>query len=84
MIAVCFNAGTYYQKAKSLLHTAVPDQLFAREKETGVLQRFLLEHVCRKKPGSLYISGAPGTGKTACLNRALLDLKVTAGFDHGY
>ncbi|XP_058039662.1 cell division control protein 6 homolog [Ahaetulla prasina] len=68
--------GTYYQQAKSLLHTAVPDQLLAREKETGVLQRFLLEHVCRKKPGSLYISGAPGTGKTACLNRALLDLKT--------
>uniref|UniRef100_A0A8C6Y4E2 Cell division control protein n=1 Tax=Naja naja TaxID=35670 RepID=A0A8C6Y4E2_NAJNA len=74
--------GTCYQQAKSLLHTAVPDQLLARDKETGILQRFLLEHVCRKKPGSLYISGAPGTGKTACLNRALLDLKVTAGFDH--
>ncbi|XP_032093575.1 cell division control protein 6 homolog [Thamnophis elegans] len=68
--------GTYYQQAKSLLHTAVPDQLLAREKETGVLQGFLLEHVCRKKPGSLYISGPPGTGKTACLNRALLDLKT--------
>ncbi|XP_070586157.1 cell division control protein 6 homolog isoform X2 [Erythrolamprus reginae] len=67
--------GTYYQQAKSLLHTAVPDQLLAREKEIGVLQRFLLEHVCKKKPGSLYISGAPGTGKTACLNRVLLDLK---------
>ncbi|ETE64850.1 Cell division control protein 6-like protein, partial [Ophiophagus hannah] len=68
--------GTCYQQAKSLLHTAVPDQLLAREKETSILQRFLLEHVCRKKPGSLYISGAPGTGKTACLNRALLDLKT--------
>ncbi|KAG8139983.1 hypothetical protein E2320_002729 [Naja naja] len=68
--------GTCYQQAKSLLHTAVPDQLLARDKETGILQRFLLEHVCRKKPGSLYISGAPGTGKTACLNRALLDLKI--------
>uniref|UniRef100_A0A670ZE44 Cell division control protein n=1 Tax=Pseudonaja textilis TaxID=8673 RepID=A0A670ZE44_PSETE len=68
--------GTCYQQAKSLLHTAVPDQLLAREKETGILQQFLLEHICRKKPGSLYISGAPGTGKTACLNRALLDLKT--------
>ncbi|XP_025022601.1 cell division control protein 6 homolog isoform X2 [Python bivittatus] len=68
--------GTCYQQAKSLLHAAVPDQLLAREKETSVLLRFLQEHVCRKKPGSLYISGAPGTGKTACLNRALLDLKA--------
>uniref|UniRef100_A0A8D2LDY7 Cell division control protein n=1 Tax=Varanus komodoensis TaxID=61221 RepID=A0A8D2LDY7_VARKO len=68
--------GTCYQQAKSLLHTAVPEQLHAREKETAVLHQFLREHVCREKPGSLYISGAPGTGKTACLNRALLDLKT--------
>ncbi|XP_028558504.2 cell division control protein 6 homolog [Podarcis muralis] len=68
--------GTCYQQAKSLLHTAVPDQLHAREKETGVLHRFLREHVSREIPGSLYISGAPGTGKTACLNRALMDLKM--------
>nr|XP_056719239.1 cell division control protein 6 homolog [Euleptes europaea] len=67
--------GTCYQQAKSLLHTAVPDQLHAREKETQFLHQFLKEHVCGEKPGSLYISGAPGTGKTACLGRALLDLK---------
>ncbi|XP_053117935.1 cell division control protein 6 homolog isoform X2 [Hemicordylus capensis] len=67
---------TCYQQAKSLLHTAVPDQLHAREKETDVLLRFLREHVCGEKSGSLYISGAPGTGKTACLNRVLLDLKT--------
>ncbi|XP_042332449.1 cell division control protein 6 homolog isoform X2 [Sceloporus undulatus] len=68
--------GTCYQHAKSLLHTAVPNQLPTREKETGVLHSFLREHVCKEKPGSLYISGAPGTGKTACLNRTLLDLKT--------
>ncbi|XP_003222503.2 cell division control protein 6 homolog [Anolis carolinensis] len=68
--------GSCYQQAKSLLHTAVPDQLHAREKETGVLHRFLQVHVCKEKPGSLYISGAPGTGKSACLKRALLDLKT--------
>ncbi|XP_077171078.1 cell division control protein 6 homolog [Paroedura picta] len=67
--------GTCYQQAKSLLHTAVPDQLSAREKEMGFLHQFLKECVCGEKPGSLYISGAPGTGKTACLNRALQDLK---------
>ncbi|KAL8175919.1 UNVERIFIED_CONTAM: AAA ATPase [Gekko kuhli] len=67
---------TCYQQAKSLLHTAVPDQLHAREKETRFLHQFLKEHVCGEKPGSLYISGAPGTGKTACLGRALQDLKT--------
>ncbi|KAJ6660599.1 hypothetical protein lerEdw1_017596 [Lerista edwardsae] len=68
--------GTCYQQAKSLLHTAVPDQLHAREKETDILHQFLRKHVCGEKPGSLYISGPPGTGKTACFNRALLDLKT--------
>ncbi|XP_034612135.1 cell division control protein 6 homolog [Trachemys scripta elegans] len=67
--------GTCYQQAKSVLHTAVPDRLLAREKETDAIRQFLKEHVCGEKPGSLYISGAPGTGKTACLSRILQDFQ---------
>ncbi|XP_052641396.1 LOW QUALITY PROTEIN: cell division control protein 6 homolog [Harpia harpyja] len=67
--------GTCYQQAKRVLHVAVPDRLYAREKETGVIRQFLREHVCGHQPGSLYVSGAPGTGKTACLSRVLLDCK---------
>ncbi|XP_062451710.1 cell division control protein 6 homolog [Rhea pennata] len=67
--------GSCYQQAKRVLHTAVPDCLHARERETSVIKRFLKEHVCGEKPGSLYISGAPGTGKTACLSRVLQDCK---------
>ncbi|KAB0398642.1 hypothetical protein E2I00_013889, partial [Balaenoptera physalus] len=67
--------GTCYQQAKQLLTTAVPDQLPAREKEMDVIRNFLREHICGKKAGSLYLSGAPGTGKTACLSRILQDLK---------
>ncbi|KAL1778760.1 cell division control protein 6-like [Sigmodon hispidus] len=40
-----------------------------------VIRAFLKEHICGKKAGSLYLSGAPGTGKTACLSRILQDLK---------
>ncbi|NXA28912.1 CDC6 protein, partial [Ibidorhyncha struthersii] len=69
------GAGTCYQQAKRVLHVAVPDRLHARERETSVIQQFLREHVCGHRPGSLYISGAPGTGKTACLSRVLLDCK---------
>ncbi|KAM8795341.1 cell division control protein 6 homolog [Eudromia elegans] len=65
--------GSRYQEAKRLLHTAVPERLLARERETGEIRRFLREHVCAGKPGSLYISGAPGTGKTACVGRVLQD-----------
>uniref|UniRef100_A0A8C2QXN3 Cell division control protein n=1 Tax=Capra hircus TaxID=9925 RepID=A0A8C2QXN3_CAPHI len=67
--------GTCYQQAKQVLSTAVPDQLPAREKEMDVIRNFLREHICGKKAGSLYLSGAPGTGKTACLSRILQDLK---------
>ncbi|KAM6189707.1 cell division control protein 6 homolog [Sarcoramphus papa] len=67
--------GTCYQQAKRVLHAAVPDRLHARERETGVIRQFLWEHVCGHRPGSLYVSGAPGTGKTACLSRVLLDCK---------
>lgn len=70
------DTGTCYQQAKLVLHTAVPDRLPAREKEMNVIRNFLREHICGKKAGSLYLSGAPGTGKTACLSRILQDLEV--------
>nr|XP_008517143.1 PREDICTED: cell division control protein 6 homolog isoform X2 [Equus przewalskii] len=72
--------GTCYQQAKLVLNTAVPDRLPAREKEMNVIRNFLREHICGKKAGSLYLSGAPGTGKTACLSRILQDLKELKGF----
>lgn len=70
------DTGTCYQQAKLVLNTAVPDRLPAREQEMGVIRDFLKEHVCGEKAGSLYLSGAPGTGKTACLSRILQDFKV--------
>ncbi|KAM5273947.1 cell division control protein 6 homolog isoform 2-T2 [Ctenodactylus gundi] len=72
--------GTCYQQAKLVLNTAVPDRLPAREKEIDVIRNFLREHICGKKAGSLYLSGAPGTGKTACLSRILQDFKEVKGF----
>ncbi|NWX11922.1 CDC6 protein, partial [Aegotheles bennettii] len=69
------GTGTCYQQAKRALHAAVPDRLHARDKESGIIRQFLRDHVCRRRPGSLYISGAPGTGKTACVSRVLLDCK---------
>ncbi|XP_030077693.1 cell division control protein 6 homolog [Microcaecilia unicolor] len=67
--------GACYQEVKQALNTAVPDQLFVREKETDAIRKFLRQHACGGKPGSLYISGAPGTGKTLCLSKILEDLK---------
>ncbi|XP_004859507.1 cell division control protein 6 homolog isoform X1 [Heterocephalus glaber] len=67
--------GTCYQQAKLILNTAVPDRLPGREAEMDVIRSFLREHICGRKAGSLYLSGAPGTGKTACLSRILQNLK---------
>ncbi|XP_044529907.1 cell division control protein 6 homolog [Gracilinanus agilis] len=67
--------GTCYQQAKLVLNTAVPDRLPAREKEMDIIRHYLKEHICGEKSGSLYVSGAPGTGKTATLTRILQDFK---------
>ncbi|NXK57212.1 CDC6 protein, partial [Chauna torquata] len=67
------GTGTCYQQAKRVLHAAVPDRLHGRERETGAIRQFLREHLGARRPGSLYIAGAPGTGKTACVSRVLRD-----------
>ncbi|XP_072318998.1 cell division control protein 6 homolog [Eucyclogobius newberryi] len=64
-----------FLSVKQALHTAVPERLLSRDTERTTIQQFLEEKVLQKKPGSLYISGAPGTGKTACLNCVLHEMK---------
>uniref|UniRef100_A0A4W3HJ02 Cell division control protein 6 homolog n=1 Tax=Callorhinchus milii TaxID=7868 RepID=A0A4W3HJ02_CALMI len=44
--------------------------------ERRAIKTFLRQHVCARRPGSLYVSGAPGTGKTALLNRLLPDMQL--------
>lgn len=73
----CF-AGTPYQKAKKVLHTAKPDRLVCREKETEQITKFLEENISGGTSGSLYISGAPGTGKTAVLTTVIDKIQVSA------
>ncbi|XP_056324749.1 cell division control protein 6 homolog [Danio aesculapii] len=65
-----------FQSVKQALHTAVPERLLSREAERAAIVSFLENHVVAEKPSSLYISGAPGTGKTACLNCVLQEQKA--------
>ncbi|XP_036442343.1 cell division control protein 6 homolog [Colossoma macropomum] len=67
---------SHYQSVKQSLHTAVPERLLSREAERATIVSFLENHVVPGKPSSLYISGAPGTGKTACLNCVLQEHKA--------
>jgi len=60
-----------YQTAKRCLHTAKPSRLIGREKETHNLEEFISKRVDSKQSGSLYVSGAPGTGKTAVITHVL-------------
>nr|BAD91026.1 cell division control protein 6 [Eisenia fetida] len=67
--------GKCYQKAKQALHTAIPDNLQGREKETDAVKSFLTKHISCKHPGCLYISGAPGSGKTAVVAKTVDSFK---------
>lgn len=69
-------AESRFQSVKQALHTAVPERLLSREAERASIRCFLEQKVLQSLPGSLYISGAPGTGKTACLNCVLQEMKV--------
>ncbi|WAR11465.1 CDC6-like protein, partial [Mya arenaria] len=66
---------TAYHKAKQMFHTAKPERLIGRDKETEEVRSFLKGHMSKKTGGSLYISGAPGTGKTAVLTHIIDELK---------
>lgn len=63
--------GVCYQRAKQALHTALPERIVGREAESEQVNAFLEEHLVGKRPGSLYVSGAPGTGKTAVLSEII-------------
>lgn len=70
-----FAEKSRYQSVKQALHTALPERLLSRETECTSIRSFLDKTVQQGRPASLYISGAPGTGKTACLNCVLQEMK---------
>ena len=75
-----FLTGKAYNQAKQSFHTAKPERLVGRDKEMSEIHKFLKGHMTSKTAGSLYISGAPGTGKTAVLTHIIDDLKVLSTF----
>jgi cell division control protein 6 len=69
-------SGQSYDLAKQSLHTAKPDHLVGRDQEVSEVSGFLRSHLDLKTAGSLYVSGAPGTGKMAALLHIIDDFKV--------
>ncbi|KAI7900928.1 P-loop containing nucleoside triphosphate hydrolase protein [Cokeromyces recurvatus] len=63
---------TIFQKVKTLFRrTTVPSRLVGRTNERQILVDFWEKHVLSNLPGCLYISGMPGTGKTALLTEVM-------------
>uniref|UniRef100_A0A8D3BH17 Cell division control protein n=1 Tax=Scophthalmus maximus TaxID=52904 RepID=A0A8D3BH17_SCOMX len=75
-VARLFAERSRFQSVKRALHTAVPERLLSRDTERSAIRSFLEATALRRRPGSLYISGAPGTGKTACLNCVLQEMEA--------
>ncbi|KAM4750027.1 cell division control protein 6 homolog [Anableps anableps] len=74
-VARLFADASRFQSVKQALHTAIPERLLSREAEQASIRSFLEDKVLQHVPSSLYISGPPGTGKTACLNCVLQEMK---------
>ena len=78
-----------YSKAKALFQRGAQsarsglESLEAREKEAYFLKSFLLENINTKTSNSLYVSGPPGTGKTAQLDITLNHVMKKIGNDIG-
>ncbi|CAG8643661.1 8241_t:CDS:2 [Cetraspora pellucida] len=70
------TSGKVYEKAKSFFRlSATPKKLVGRKTERDTITEFLEKHIIEKKPGSLFIHGIPGTGKTALVNEIYNDMK---------
>ncbi|KAK3887183.1 hypothetical protein Pcinc_008708 [Petrolisthes cinctipes] len=75
-VSLCKPDVSAYRALRQSLNTAVPTVLVCREKEINGMESFLTQHLKEGRPGSLYISGAPGTGKTASLNNIIDKLQM--------
>eukprot|EP00833_Pecoramyces_ruminatium_P015974 jgi/Orpsp1_1/1190006/evm.model.d7180000076073.1 len=57
-----------YQEAKYLFSRSSLPRFIGREKEKELIINFWKKYICGDQTSSLYISGCPGTGKSALIN----------------
>ncbi|XP_012262534.1 cell division control protein 6 homolog [Athalia rosae] len=69
-----------FQSARKALHSSTPVSLPGREAELKELRDFLSDRLKNNGSGSLYVSGPPGTGKTASLSRIMLEPDFKTSF----
>ncbi|PSN37791.1 hypothetical protein C0J52_13365 [Blattella germanica] len=66
-----FSSGSSYQEVRRALQNSVQSSLPGREEQLNKLHSFLEDHLSAGSSGTLYISGPPGTGKTASLSKLM-------------
>lgn len=70
--------GKMFQSAKQAFRRcATPKKLIGREEERSVISTFIQECLASNQGGSLYISGTPGTGKTALVTEIVESILAT-------
>ena len=60
-----------FAKIKARLSLENPGIILGRENEQQEVEDFITEHIEGEKGASMYISGQPGTGKSASINNIL-------------
>ncbi|KAJ3028701.1 AAA ATPase, partial [Rhizophlyctis rosea] len=64
-----------FQDAKAMFRrSSTPSRLIGRQMERETIINFFEKHAMAGKSGALYISGCPGTGKTALVEEVLRDM----------
>jgi cell division control protein 6 len=68
-------APTVYNEARQIfVRSSAPTALFGRETERKELETFISTRTKGKKSGCIYVSGPPGTGKSAFVNEVCKDV----------
>lgn len=73
-----------YRNARRSLHTSFPTTMPGREEEIQRLSEFIKNCKDRRESGTMYISGSPGTGKTAALTTILQREQVAGAFKKAF
>ncbi|KAK6455455.1 cell cycle control protein [Scheffersomyces xylosifermentans] len=77
--SVYSSAKALFQRGGSLTNGLDISHLTGREKEGNSLNEFFLSNIKNKTCGSLYVSGPPGTGKSAQINVSVNYFKSAYG-----
>lgn len=79
------SAPTVYNLARQLFTScANPGRLVGREEERTELHTFIAEGIISKSGRCMYVSGPPGTGKSALVSEVCRDIQGTRGVKTAY